>query len=126
MRKALLILVAPLGLAACGSTTTTTETKATPPPQPSVALSITRPRAATMTVTAPRLRVAGTTEPGATVTAGNATATVDPSGKWHATVSLDFGEQSVDVNASKPGRDDGSESLDVTRRHTAAQLAAIR
>lgn len=74
--------------------------------------------------------IAGTATEGSEVEiAGGETVKVGPAGNWSSQVSLDAGENVIEVQASKPGMTSSGEAVTVVRQATAAEkreLAAER
>jgi hypothetical protein len=121
-------------LAGCGDETTSpvttasvaaTTTAAKPAPPPVVELDITSPGDGDV-IKRDRVVVRGTAEAGASVHVDGHRARVHDDGGWARTVRLHLGRQSIPVEASKDGRKDDATKVSVTRRRSAAELAAIR
>jgi hypothetical protein len=91
----------------------------------SVALKIAAPDR-DITVHRAKVEVSGTSEPGATVQVDGVKVTVDAVGRWHRTMDFGLGENDFIVSASKPGLDQATEPITITRHRTAAQSRAFR
>jgi glucodextranase-like protein/PASTA domain-containing protein len=105
--RSLVLLAIPLAVAACGST-------ARPSSGPRVTVSLTAPGDA-KSVRAESVRVQGTVTPtGASVEVNGEAASVS-GGTFTAEVSLDPGQNVIDVTASAPGRRPDADAVRVTR-----------
>jgi hypothetical protein len=105
--RSLVLLAIPLAVAACGST-------ARPSSGPRVTLSLSAPGDA-KSVRAESVRVQGTVSPsGASVEVNGESASVS-GGTFTAEVSLNPGQNVIDVTASAPGRRPDADALRVTR-----------
>jgi hypothetical protein len=51
---------------------------------------------------------------------------VNAAGRWHKAVKLKLGSNDVDLSASKAGAEDVTQTLTVTRKRSARELAAFR
>lgn len=82
-----------------------------------VELESTRPAQPDTTVRSASYTLAGTATPGSTVTIDGARVPVPDSGRWSYRLSLESGENDVEVGASKPGMEDAKdEYLTFTRK----------
>jgi hypothetical protein len=92
-------------------------------------LRLTKPRPAA-TIHSKRMQVRGRTDPEADVTVTDdytdRSAKVSASGLFTQNVKLKVGENEVDVEAEAPNCEIGSTTVTVTRKRSAAELAAIR
>ena len=105
--RSLVLLAIPFAVAACGNT-------ARPASGPRVTVSLTAPGDA-KSVRAETVRVQGTVSPsGADVQVNGAAASVS-GGTFTAQVSLNPGENVIDVTASAPGRRPDADAVRVTR-----------
>lgn len=106
MRRLMLFVVAVLTATACGSGSEVTDTTPSPTVRATTAapdtdppgLTVTAPWAGSTVAESPS-RLAGTTEPFATVTADGRSATADAAGRWSLDVGLDPGANRIAVEA---------------------------
>lgn len=93
-----------------------------------VALDTTDPAYGETTVRKKRARIAGTATPGSKVAVLGADDIVVPSsGRWHTTVPVKVGSNEIPVYASMDGYESSrTEYIDITRKRTAAEVAALR
>src|SRR4051794_35996514 len=78
-----------------------------------------------VTVHSARVVVSGTADPAAAVKVDGEQVDVDAAGRWQRTMDFGLGENDFIVTASKPGLDDATEPVSVTRKRTAAQSRAF-
>ena len=125
---------AALVLAGCGAgaeraeqpTSPAASEQPAPAPEPKpVALSISSPDDGAEVQRA-RVRLRGTAEPGAEVRVDGEAVDVERDGAWSQQIPLRLGQQVVDVEASKDGREDATRPIRITRRRSRAELAALR
>jgi hypothetical protein len=105
--RSLVLLAIPLAVAACGAS-------ARPASGPRVTLSLSAPGDA-KPVRAESVRVEGTVSPSAASVEVNGKAASVNGGSFSADVSLEPGENVIDVTASAPGRRPDADAVRVTR-----------
>jgi hypothetical protein len=91
-------------------------------PTPTIALHVRRPAV----VQAPTVVIRGRSRPGAHVAVNGHRVKLDDRGRFERELDLDMGANDITVKASAPGYDPHRVDFRVRRRHTAAELAAIK
>src|SRR4051812_48993436 len=106
-------------------TATAASKPASAPARKTVTLNIASP-GQDVTVHRAKVKVAGTVDPGSTVEVDGTEVPVDALGRWQRTMDFGLGDNDFVVTASKPGMDQDTESVSITRKRTAAQSRAFK
>jgi hypothetical protein len=121
----ILVLLIIIGAASSGgknksATATQASAPAATPTVPAVSLHL---NAGSYSTTGSSATLSGTVTPGATVTVNNHAVSVHGS-RWSKTIGLQFGENTVEVQASLAGHVSANENITITRNKTAAEREA--
>jgi hypothetical protein len=127
---ALIVFLAVITSGSADEPTAPANVPSAPASLPPVDLTIDSP-ADGRTVKKKKTTLRGTVMAGATITASTnggdvRVVRVKSNGAWAATQPLVIGDNSLTVSASAPGRSDAEASVLVTRKHSQAELAAIK